>query len=450
MFQKGYSLIEVMVVCAVGTVYIVVGYTWYVHLTQTVERDTRRNLHVQQLTTILGQYTKYEDIVGKDPTPLVATTSATINTTIFTDIDRVTSKVHVSVTGLQGSEMVQGERVFSRYGDVQNNAWCGVMTGTSVGFTQKDAITIPSANLTAIVPYDRYLIVSNDTATLSDPDIYVIDMVPTLHVVATLTTGPGISTLVASGRYLYAGNTPVASQLQIIDLQSPEHPVVVQEFKLPLPTATTSPPDPSVLAYQNGIIYMGTEKWNGPELQMIDVSDPLHPKSSFTAETNSMVQDIALDGYSIFVALSSDPQFAEYRVQESTLSRVWSFTPTGASVQEGKRINILPRLLTLGRTVGGFNIVTNHELFVMNRTNGSINLSTSTDIGSGIYGVVSSGTTILAAIGGGISYLGRVEDYTKSILPVGILALNEKPKSMTCTGNSLVILGQQSVAMITR
>lgn len=442
--QTGFSLIEVMIACAVGTIYIVIGYAWYISVSQSVDRDIQTMELFSELRTTIAQYTKYEDIAAKDPDILVLDKATTTVTTTFTDIDRTTSRVRIEVATKDNLNTVHGEKIFSKYSTSQNSPWCSIFLNDIKTFSLRETLIIPGANLTSIIQYGKYLIASNDTALLSDSDLYVIDTEPTMHIIASLTTGPGISNLLGAGRYVYAANTSINSQVQTVDMFPPTKPQVINDLKIALPTPTTTSPKPSALAFDNNILYLGTEKWNGSELILVNVANPIVPTELSGAETSSMVQDITLDGDSMYVGLSADPQFAEYKVQDSVFNRIWGYAPSGWQTQEGKRVVVLPKYVFFGRTVGGFNSLINHELFVMNR-NGSMALATSTDIGDGVYGLIASGKKILTAIGGTLSYLGITNNFTKSLRPDIIIPLLEKPKSMLCAGDTVVVLSAHSV-----
>ena len=66
---------------------------------------------------------------------------------------------------------------------------------------------------------------------------------------------------------------------------------------------------------------------------------------------------------------------------------LYTFSPSGWQTQEGRTVNYFENILSLGRTVGGFNVTTNHEAFIFSSSSQQ-NVVSSADIPGGVYGII--------------------------------------------------------------
>jgi len=226
---------------------------------------------------------------------------------------------------------------------------------------------------------------STDSSTASSPDFYVIDNTdpgkPTI--LSSLHTGPGINAIEVAGPYVFVAQASTVNQLQIIDIHDRSNPKVISQLKVNLPTATTTAPFAHSIHYSNGYVYIGTTKWNGEELQIIDVSNIKSPLVVGTFETGTLINDIYVDGDFAYLATSDEMQMRTIDVSDKSMPRlIDSFSPSGWQTQEGKVVDIFEGNLSLGRTVGGFNVVNNHEVLLFAST------TLSRDIPGGVYSII--------------------------------------------------------------
>lgn len=218
-------------------------------------------------------------------------------------------------------------------------------------------------------------------------DFFVIDAhdYSNLNIISSLNTGPGLSAITVAGPYAYVANSSSVSQLQIIDIHDRQNPFVLSQLKIPLPTATTTAPKASSIFYKNGYVYLGTYKWDGPEFYIINVLNPSHPIIIGSYKTNTLVNSIYVDNDKAYLATSNISQMIILDLYDKTNPiSIYSFSPSGWQTQEGKILDLFEGILTLGRTVGGFNNISNHEAFIFPTTT-SKNY-TSRDIPGGVYG----------------------------------------------------------------
>jgi len=224
---------------------------------------------------------------------------------------------------------------------------------------------------------------SADSNTVSLHDLYIIDNTDPVnpYIMSSINTGPGISAIEVVGPYIFAAQASTVNQLQVIDIRDRNNPKLISQLKLPLPTATTTASIATSITYSDGYIYLGTTKWNGREFNVIDISNTTSPTVVGSFETNTLINDIYVEDTMAYIAASDEKQM---RVVDITnMSLVNSYSPSGWQTQEGKVIDMFEGNITFGRTVGGFNVVNNHEIFVYGTTT-----NISKDVPGGVYGVL--------------------------------------------------------------
>jgi uncharacterized secreted protein with C-terminal beta-propeller domain len=223
----------------------------------------------------------------------------------------------------------------------------------------------------------------------AQPDFYMVDTTQTRPtIISSLNTGPGLSALALATPYIYVANQSTISQMQVIDIHARGVPKVVGEVKLPLPEASTTPSIGKSIFYRNGYVYLGTAKWDGAELYIINVSNPKVPTIVGSFETNTLINDIYVIGDRAYLATSDEYQMRVLDISNKNNPQLlYTFSPSGWQTQEGKTLNYFEDVLSLGRTVGGFNVVTNHEAFIFSSSSPQ-NIAYSADIPGGVYGIL--------------------------------------------------------------
>ena len=229
-----------------------------------------------------------------------------------------------------------------------------------------------------------------DSSSSAQKDFFIIDDrdFSTPSILSSLNTGPGISAIEVAGSYVFVAQASSLNQLQVIDIRNRNDPHLISQIKLPLPTPTTTAPFAKSIFYSKGFIYLGTAKWNGSEFSIIDVSNPYDPRVIGTFETNTLINDIYVRDDRAYLASADEMQMRILDISDkSNPMLIDSFSSSGWQTQEGKTLEYFEGSLGLGRTVGGFNVATNHEAFIFSTSSNIVNFM-SKDIPGGIYGIL--------------------------------------------------------------
>jgi hypothetical protein len=288
--------------------------------------------------------------------------------------------------------------------------------------------------------------VSDDSSTASDPDLFVIDFKDKNNpkVLSSINTGPGIAAFAIAGIRIYAAAASVAAQLHIIRMDSLNSLALESKYKLPPPYATATEPIGSSIFFDKDKIYLGTEKWDGDEFSVIDVSNPLSPIKIGGLETGSKVNNIFVrDGFA-YVADSDEKQLRIVDISQSSMPILTdSFSPSGWLRQEGKRVSSFEGALDFGRTSGGYNITSDYEAFEWAAASPSFSMITSPrhsiDIPGGVYGIVADRSHIYLATRQ-VNKEFQIFDHSLSTTTALAYSLPVAPQTLTCDGDHLYIL----------
>ncbi len=251
----------------------------------------------------------------------------------------------------------------------------GVDIGTgnaSTDIEARNGVAYLTADSTSSTAMDFFIVNANDASSL--------------RIMSSLNTGPGINAIEIAGPYAFAAQASSVSQLQIIDMHDRTAPQLISQLRLPLPTPTTTAPFAVSVFYSKGFIYLGTAKWSGPELAVIDVSNINNPSVVGTFETNTVINDIYVRGDKAYLATADEQQMMILDVSDKSNPLLEdSFSSSGWQTQTGKTLEYFEGILGFGRTVGGFNVTANHEVFTFSSTTQSY---ASKDIPGGVYGLL--------------------------------------------------------------
>ena len=331
--------------------------------------------------------------------------------------------------------------------DDQNAAAIGWRLNDAVASITPILLPIsPAIPLTDIEMRDGIAYISADSAVSSDPDIFIVDIRDASHpaILSTLNTGPGISSIAVAGKRIFAAAISTAAQLHVIRMDALNSLALEKKYKLPLPYATATPPLASAISYSKGKVFLGTEKWDGDELSVIDVSNPALPVKISGIEIGAKVNDVVVRNDIAYV-VSADQQLGAVDISDADHPIVEaSFSPSGWQRQEGKAIASFEDSLAFGRTSGGFNIPQDHEMFVWPKSYlMSSAVPDSTDIPGGVYGVVADKQHIYAATRTAHQQF-SIFDSTASSSASDVYQLPYAPQAMTCDGDKLYILANKA------
>src|SRR3989344_1361453 len=103
------------------------------------------------------------------------------------------------------------------------------------------------------------------------------------------------------GKYVFLATQSTARQLQVLNIENPENPQLLSEFRLPNPSSTTTQ---SSMFYKDEKIYLGSEKNNwGKEFHVIDVENPPNPQYLGGFRVDTKVNAVAIKNDFTFIAV---------------------------------------------------------------------------------------------------------------------------------------------------
>ncbi len=302
----------------------------------------------------------------------------------------------------------------------------------------------PLLPLTDLIVRGGVAYISADSSVAGDSDLLIADIGHESQpsILSSLNTGPGLSAIALAHDRVFAAAASTAFQLHVIKLNGTNSIYLSKKFQLPLPEASTSPPTGSAIFYRDKKIYIGTEKWDGLEFSILDVSNPETPAVISGFETNSKINDIYVRGPTAYIAASGQSQLIALDLHDQSHPyTIFSFEPSGWQRQEGRSISRFEDAVSFGRTSGGFNIVNDKELFVFGSTSPITPVSFA-DVSGGVYGIVSDRSRVFAAA--------RTLDRELSIFDplsgalVAHHSLPVEPQTITCDGDRLYILAKSA------
>ncbi len=306
-----------------------------------------------------------------------------------------------------------------------------------------------SISLTHIEVRNNVAYVSADSSNVSDPDMFVVDIQDPVHpsLLSSIHTGPGISSFSLAGNRVFAAAASTAAQLHIIRFDSLRSPILEKKYQVPLPYATATPPVGSSIFFNKNTIYLGTDKWDGDEFFMVDVSDPIHPRIRSSLAIDTKINDIVARDSHAYIAASGEQQLIDVNVEDPSRPYIMRFfNPSGWLRQEGKVISSFEDGLHVGRTSGGFNIIQDRELFSWASTTttpSDFDAPQSVDMPGGVYGVIADRNHVYVAT----RQVGKefqVFDMSLATSTASYYPLPVLPQSMTCDGDVIYILGKGS------
>jgi hypothetical protein len=358
------------------------------------------------------------------------------------------------------TEIVIGEKVsFNTMRNYPALSDAGVDTkGTSicsVDFTRQGTLAItqitlpidPLLPLTDLEVRNSIAYISTDSTRASDMDIIVANIADTSNpsILSSLNTGSGLSILSLVGNRIFAAAASTAAQIHVIRINSLNSLVLEHKYILPLPSTTTPPTIGSSIFYTNNHIYLGTDKWDGAEFVIFDASDPAHIVQQGGVEVGSKVIDIFVRQGIAYITTAAQQQLIVANVTDPLHPIIQnSFSPSGWSRQEGKDISFFEDRLVLGRTSGGFDIKTDHELFSW-ATSSVQDLASTTSFNSpgGVYGSVVDRSGMYVITRGAGKELQRFgPDVSQG--PTASYSLPVAPQTLVCDNERLYVLANSA------
>lgn len=302
-----------------------------------------------------------------------------------------------------------------------------------------------SLPLTDIEVIDNIAYITADSNIYSESDIMSFDLnsisSPTL--ISSVNSGPGLTSLIVYMDKIYTSAPSTAQQLHIFNIDSDNHITLNNKIALGLPSTSSPPTIGSTVTARNNFLFLGTEKWDGNEVEIFDIGDSSSIKHISGIEIGSKVNDLLSYEDSLFVAGSNIRQLSEYdisNIYSPTLIQEQGYT--GYERQEGKSIEYFEDDLVFGRTSGGFNIIADKELFDFNQEWNIGMPNISIDISGGIYGTVTDRKNIYFISRQADKEFGIINKF--STTSPTFFSLPVLPQSISCDGDDIYVLGKNS------
>lgn len=419
--KRGTILIDVLTALTLAMLFIAVMTSTSIDSRALFERAKERNL-------LLNAYEAGDGVIGGRPYG---------NDRIQTDFEVVSTSSILRLTRVlmrQSSD----DGLIKAIG----TPLCSVdfLNGNSISVIPITLSVNPLLPLTDFEVRNGIAYISADSSIASDPDVLIVDIrnsnLPII--LSSINTGPGIASIALAGKRIYAAASSAAAQLHIIRLDGLNNPILEKKFKLPLPYATATPALASSIFYSDGNIYLGAEKWDGDEFDVLNSSQSIKISG---LEIGSKVSDIFVRNDRAYIANASQLQLIIADVQDPAHPMIVdSFSPSGWSRQEGKTVSSFEDALNFGRTAGGYNIIGDHEAFAWASTSSTTLINpVSIDIPGGVYGIIADRFNIYLATRQTDKEL-QIFDRNFTTSTSKSYSLPIAPQAMTCDGDRLYIL----------
>jgi prepilin-type N-terminal cleavage/methylation domain-containing protein len=231
----------------------------------------------------------------------------------------------------------------------------------------------------------RYAFLTSVHSAAASDDFWVIDADDATNpsVIASLNTGVGLNDIdvvsSSAGVFAYVIQNDTVNQLQTIDVTDPTTPSLVSTISLePYGVSPTgSDPEPHVITYYNGRLYIGLYTTDGPELVVFDVvSTPASPTfvGAIASSFNHSIYDIVINGNYAYLATGYDSR-------ELMIVNISASTPvdtglgynanlTGGDTEEATALFLVNKTLYMGRE--RTNNAAERDLYIFDITNPTV------------------------------------------------------------------------------
>lgn len=140
----------------------------------------------------------------------------------------------------------------------------------------------------------RIAVVVGTSTQIADPDLFIIDVtdpaVPIL--LSSLHSGNGLFAVDVAGSHAYLVQNSNTLQLQVVSISTPSYPILVASRSLPSASGSF-PEGRSVFVFRNRV-YIGTYETAGSEFYVFDISNPVAPVFLGSKAVNHSVRQIAV------------------------------------------------------------------------------------------------------------------------------------------------------------
>ena len=177
-----------------------------------------------------------------------------------------------------------------------------------------------------------------------------------------------MNSLQVAGDYVFAANSSINGQLQVIKIADPSNPAVMLNVKL---ADAASGGIGNTIFYSKNKVYIGTSKNDGPEFYVYDVANPLAPIFRGEFELGTVVNKIYVYGNYAYLATADQNHFRILDVSNPAhISEIGHFSGVGWAAQSGQSLAMLGGRAIFGRA-GGLPALGYPELYMLDVNNPS-------------------------------------------------------------------------------
>ncbi|MCL5782272.1 MAG: hypothetical protein M1459_02850 [Patescibacteria group bacterium] len=457
MYQKFYSidralcggivLIDIVVAFSLSLLFVVVIFDM-----SHSARDIYDKAHEQN--TAIDEYLRYEDREAGAVTEYSRPFGNTFRENII-NAHGITADIDfykISSTGVHDAQSlcspyIAKNRIVGSYEYMKDTFDANIIHGLNVRLKAIILPIDPSLPLTDIVVRNGFAYISADSNISSDPDIFVYDIrnADNAIFISSLNTGPGIASIKFNGKKIYAAARSSAYQLHIISLDKDRHMTLQNRYRLPLPYATATPAMASAIFIGENRAYIGTEKWDGDEFDIVEIGDANGPYKVGGYDADTKINDIFVENGIAYVADSDNKQMRVLNVADpNNIGEINAVSPSGWQRQEGKVVRRYEGSTILGRTSGGFDIATDPELLYWSSSTPLSVVPPKQNVKGGVYGTVLDRDALFLATR---SIDEELEITNKDMMASTTVALPIQVQNIACDNDRLFILAHSAPAI---
>ncbi|MBI4239363.1 hypothetical protein HY620_00020 [Candidatus Uhrbacteria bacterium] len=212
----------------------------------------------------------------------------------------------------------------------------------------------PNQSFTDIQIKGLYAYATASASGSSDPNFYVIDVSDELapSIVASLRTGSARTNnnLHVTPRYAFIAASS-STQLQVVDISDITHPRVVAIYKMPGVTVSGRSGIGSAVYFYHDMLFVGLTKAAGPEFFVVDVSNPVRPRSVGSLEINATVNNIFAIDSKIYITATNNEHLQLIDISNPSFPQKISVFSSPDSHHTGMSIAYSNDVLFMGRNV---------------------------------------------------------------------------------------------------
>jgi type II secretory pathway pseudopilin PulG len=303
-------------------------------------------------------------------------------------------------------------------------------------FIMSTAFLSGSSTATSVKVQHEIAYVGANSALQSDPDLYIFAVSDphSMKLLSSLNTGPGIESLALAWPYLFLANTSINAQLQVVDVSDPRNPILRLSFKLPGGFKDIGYVG-NTLSYNRGLLALGTRKSLGPEVHLLNASNPLNPIEVAAYEAGSTINNIWLGDTSLYIATPLDEEFSILSISSAQqLQYSGGYNAQGLS-GSGLSLYQLGSTMYLGRTVG------EQELIALNTSSSSLPaVQSSVAVKSSVEGLlIRNPFLFLTSIDSAKQFEVWTIDSSSAFHQLRTLKLSSRGTAIDCDGEELFV-----------